>query len=183
MNGRIVIASAVVVVAISSIWCINLTAQESPHAMPPGMTHEEHARQVQREADMKARGSAVMGFDQETTVHHFVLRPDGGAIEVEVKNDEDEQGREQVRAHLRAIAREFAAGEFVRPFATHGEEPSGVAVMKARRGEIKYVFEPTRAGGRVRLVTSDRAARTAIHEFLRYQIREHKTGDALTIAR
>src|SRR5690349_13469364 len=60
------------------------TAQDPPHAMPPGMTHEEHLKQLQKDADLKKRGAAAMGFDQETTAHHFLLLPDGGAIEVSV---------------------------------------------------------------------------------------------------
>jgi hypothetical protein len=33
------------------------------------------------------------------------------------------------------------------------------------------------------IATSHRKARGAIHEFLRYQIREHATGDSLTVGK
>jgi hypothetical protein len=41
------------------------------------------------------------------------------------------------------------------------------------------------AGGRVRvrITTSDPKARAAVHLFLRYLIKEHRTGEALTVAK
>jgi hypothetical protein len=38
----------------------------------------------------------------------------------------------------------------------------------------------TPKGGRVNIVTTDAAALGAVHEFLKYQIVEHKTGDSTT---
>ena len=35
--------------------------------------------------------------------------------------------------------------------------------------------------GRVDIVTTDAAALAGVHEFLRYQIAEHKTGDPATV--
>lgn len=49
-------------------------------AMPPGLTHEEHLAQLQKDAELKKRGAAAMGFDQDKTTHHFILAADGGSI-------------------------------------------------------------------------------------------------------
>ena len=86
-----------------------------------------------------------------------------------------------IRVHLKEIAAEFAAGAFDKPFATHNETPPGVATMPRRQKAIAYVYEDTTAGARVRISTTDSKARSAIHEFLRYQIREHATGDPLSV--
>jgi hypothetical protein len=72
----------------------------------------------------------------------------------------------------------FAAGDFEAPLLIHAETPPGVAVMKRLRGQIRYEFEPTERGGRVRIRTENSEALVAIHEFLRYQIRDHRTGDS-----
>ena len=37
--------------------------QDHP-SMPPGMSHEEHMKQMSKDAEMKRRGDAAMGFDQ-----------------------------------------------------------------------------------------------------------------------
>jgi len=154
-----------------------LYAQESQHAMPPGVSHEEHQRQMQK------RGAAAMGFDQDTTVHRFLLSSDGGAIEVRAKDPADTATCEQIRRHLHEIAGAFADGDFSKPFITHAEMPPGVAVMQQRKAAIRYAFEELPSGGRVRITTHDATAQQAIHEFLRYQIREHGTGDPTKVPR
>ena len=49
--------------------------------------------------------------------------------------------------------------------------------MRQLKSAIKYRFEETANGGRVRIATTNADAVAAIHAFLRYQIREHRTGD------
>jgi hypothetical protein len=150
-------------------------------AMPPGMTHEEHLAQRKKDAEMKQRGADAMGFDQDATSHHFRLTETGGVIEVSTNAAGDTAGRDQVRAHLTEIAAEFAKGNFEKPLMTHAEVPPGVETMKRMTGRIQYSFEATPRGGLVRIATDDAAARRAVHEFLRYQITEHATGDPLVV--
>jgi len=158
-----------------------LAALAAQHAqMPAGMTHEAHLAQMKKDADLKARGALAMGFDQEKTTHHFLLTADGGIIEVGVSEPSDVANRDAIRSHLKDIAGEFARGDFTRPFATHNEVPPGVKTMQQRIGSITFRYEDTANGGRVVIRTADRQARTAIQEFLRYQIREHATGDPLS---
>jgi len=147
--------------------------------MPAGVTHEQHLAQLKKEDDLKKRGAAAMGFDQDKTTHHFLLAADGGSIEVAANDPSDQASRGQIRGHLKEIAAEFARGSFARPLATHSELPPGVRTMQQRQQAIVYQYEDIANGGRVRISTADRKALAAIHEFLRYQIREHATGDPL----
>jgi hypothetical protein len=149
--------------------------------MPAGMTHEQHLKQMAKDEALQHRGAEAMGFDQAATIHHFRLSSSGGAIEVTVKDQADEANRQFIRSHLKEIADQFTAGDFAKPLMTHGEMPDGVAEMARRRGVISYAFEAWPDGGRVRIETTDRNALDAVHRFLRYQIREHKTGDSLTV--
>lgn len=148
--------------------------------MPPGITHEEHLAQMEKAAELKKRGEATMGFDQDTSTHHFTLTADGGLIDVGVNDPSNANGVAQIRSHLATIAIDFAEGNFGTPLATHGETPPGVSTLRARRRLIRYQYEDTPHGGRVVIATADGPARSAIHTFLRYQIREHATGDPLT---
>ena len=51
-------------VAVSILVAAPVAAMLAQHsAMPPGMSHEEHLAQIQKEAELKKRGAAVMGFD------------------------------------------------------------------------------------------------------------------------
>ena len=124
----------------------------------------------------------VMGFDQATTAHHFSLFADGGRIAVDVKNTDDTRNRDAIRMHLSHIATMFGDGDFEAPMLVHNtKDVPGIAVLTERRAAITYRFVDTPAGGRVDVVTKDPAALDALHAFLRYQIREHKTGDPVTI--
>lgn len=135
-------------------------------------------------AGMHARGAAVMGFDQDKTVHHFYLFDDGGAIEIAVKDPADTANRDAIRAHLPHIAQRFGAGSFEAPMQTHGtKEVPGIAVLTALKGRIVYQYAETPNGGRVDIRSSDPAAVAAVHDFLRYQIAEHRTGDSHAVGK
>ena len=123
------------------------------------------------------RQAHAMGFSQETTKHTFRLFSDGGAIEVRAKDDAT---LKLVREHLRVIAKSFAAGDFSKPQEVHDRLPEGAAKMKELRSEITYRYNDLASGGQVRIKTKSPRALEAIHEFLRFQIREHKTGDSTT---
>jgi len=147
--------------------------------MPPGMTHDEHLKQMAKEDAMKKRGAAAMGFDQDAIAHHFRLAKDGGSIEVDVKDVADATSRAAVRTHLKQIASQFAHGDFSKPLMTHAENPPGAERMAELRSAIEYEYDDTDGGGRVRIRSSNAEAIRAVHEFLRYQIREHHTSDVM----
>src|ERR1044072_5280376 len=163
---------SLVALGLLSMLASVVRAQEHP-SMPPGISHDAHLAQMQKDAELKKRGAAAMGFDQDATTHHFLLTSDGGIIDVAVTQASDTSNRDAIRAHLKDIAAEFARGDFAKPFATHGEVPPGVKTMQQRLKAIAFHYEDTPAGGRVVIRTEDGKARNAIREFLRYQIREH----------
>jgi hypothetical protein len=132
-------------------------------------------------AAMNARGDKAMGFSQDKTTHHFTLMEDGGSIEVLVNDPKDAATREQIRGHLSHIAQMFEHGNFQIPMLVHGKMPDGAAVMQERKTKITYAYEETNSGGRVRIRTSDPEALEGVHEFLRFQIGEHRTGDATEV--
>jgi hypothetical protein len=125
-----------------------------------------------------ARGDHAMGFSHEKSAHHFRLLSDGGAIEVVANEPDDRATRDEIRAHLSHIAQMFTEGDFQLPMFIHDKVPPGVTVMESKRAAISYTFEPTPTGGRVRIATADKDALGAIHQFLAFQIDDHRTGDS-----
>jgi hypothetical protein len=132
-------------------------------------------------AEMNERGDRVMGFSQAKTTHHFRLLEDGGSIEVGANDPDDAASRDQIRQHLKDIAGAFSEGKFQAPAEIHEQTPPGVPVMQELKAAIDYRFEPTENGGRVRITTADGRALDAVHEFLRFQIEDHQTGDPLNV--
>jgi hypothetical protein len=161
--GRSILASLILVMATLVV----VYAQHSKKG------HESNAGE-----EMNKRGDHVMGFDHTKTTHHFLLQESGGSIEVTANNSDDVESSEQIRMHLKHIAKMFAEGNFNAPMLIHDQTPPGVPVMKELKGEIKYNYEAIDRGAAVRISTKNPMALKAIHDFLRFQIKEHKTGDS-----
>jgi hypothetical protein len=127
---------------------------------------------------VEERGDHVMGFSHDKATHHFVLYPDGGAIELEANTASDTTTRDQIRMHLGHIAQMFAEGDFQAPMLIHDQVPPGVPTLQRLKKDISYRFEEMDRGGRVRISTKNQEALKAIYEFLRFQISDHHTGDS-----
>jgi hypothetical protein len=136
--------------------------------------HKQH-----QDAGLNARGNKAMGFDQNKTTHHFLLKDDGGIIQVEANDKQDLKSRDAIRGHLSHIAILFSEGDFDIPMFIHDRMPDGVPVMKELKDAITYKYEDMERGGKVILVSQNADAIKAIHEFLQFQIEDHKTGDPL----
>ena len=124
------------------------------------------------------RGDRVMGFSHEKTKHSFKLHDDGGAVEVRANDEADAESIEAIRAHLKEIAKEFTAANFAKPKEIHDREPDGVPVMKELGSRVTYTYEKIERGGRVRIRTAERRGVEAVHQFLKFQIDDHRTGDS-----
>ena len=82
---------------------------------------------------------------------------------------------------MQKIAAMFAQGDFSLPVFIHDTVPPGVEVMKRLKDQIAYTAENTVKGAQVRIVTVSPEALEAVHEFLRFQIKDHRTGDTLEV--
>jgi hypothetical protein len=89
------------------------------------------AQDSQHQQDVQTRGDQAMGFSHEMTTHHFLLTKDGGVIEAEADNPNDQASRDAIRQHLQHIAKLFSEGDFNAPTFIHGQTPPGVPEMKA----------------------------------------------------
>ena len=147
-------------------------------AQQPQPTDPQKSKHDSMES-MNERGDKVMGFDHDLTTHHFLLKANGGVIQIEANNKTDTASRDEIRQHMRHIAKMFGEGNFSAPMLIHEQNPPGADVMKQLKAKIKYEFGENERGAFIRISTSDAAALKAIHEFLRFQIKEHKTGDPL----
>ena len=137
----------------------------------PMMQSSQHAKGVDH------RGDQAMGFSHEKTQHHFRLFSDGGSIDVVVKSKTDADQVAAIRTHLKMIAGMFSQGDFHLPMFIHDRAVPGQKTMQSKRRAITYSYGDLSEGGRVRIRTSDVKALAAIHKFLRFQVKDHRTGD------
>ena len=137
----------------------------------------------QRHEGVVQRGDQVMGFSHDKTTHHFRLYADGGAIEVAANQAEDTESRDAIRGHLGHIVTMFAEGNFSAPMLIHAENPPGTETMKRLRDAIQYKLVTTERGASIRITTKNADALRAVHEFLRFQISDHQTGDSSEVTK
>ncbi|HSH46294.1 MAG TPA: hypothetical protein VK966_10580 [Longimicrobiales bacterium] len=128
-------------------------------------------------AALQQRGGSArgMGVDQYESAHRFDDLEDGGRIELQDTAGND-AAVERIRTHMQGIARAFAGGDFSTPGFVHDmHEVPGTRVMAERRDAIRFEYAPLPRGGEVRIQTTDSVAMRAIHEFMEFQRRDHRS--------
>src|SRR5580704_11030898 len=140
--------------------------------------HDQHAA---HRAVVESHGDQAMGFPHDKTTHHFRMMSDGGTIEVTVNDADDKANTGAIRSHLSHIATRFGSGDFSTSMFIHDGVPPGVTTMKLMKSAIHYTYEEMPSGGRLRIQSDDPIAVAAIHDFVRFQITDHQTGDSLQV--
>ncbi len=59
----------------------------------------------------------------------------------------------------------------------------GTKALAANKDKVSFTYRETPNGGRVDIVTTDAATLKAAHDFMRFQIADHKTGDSGQVTR
>ncbi len=134
-------------------------------------------------AGVAGRGEshAGMGFSQTTTTHHFILTPGGGIVQVTANDPKNSDQIATIQTHLKHIAEMFSEGNFDIPHFVHDQTPPGVPTMQKLKGAIHYTAEMTDNGATVKIITDSPEGIAAVHDFLRFQIIDHETGDSLNV--
>ena len=139
-------------------------------------------QQQDHQAMVNEHGDRVMGFSHEKTTHHFELNRDGGVIDVRADDVKDTASRDQIRSHFHHIVQMFADGNFNAPMLVHSRsDVPGTVTMKRLKDQIHWSLSETPRGARIDIAADNRDSLAAVHEFLRFQIADHKTGDCTSV--
>ena len=85
--------------------------------------------------------------------------------------------------HLSHVAEMFSAANFNAPMFIHDTTPPpGVPTMTKLHSEIHYQYQQTDNGAKITIATANPKALQVVHEFLRFQIDEHQTGDSTEVS-
>ena len=136
--------------------------------------HPDHAKMHKDTgfAALQMRGMLFMGVDQYTSTHKFDALPDGGRIELQ-RNEDDDEGTRTIRKHMREIAAMFGSGDFSTPASVHMKAVPGVKVLAERKSKIEYTVTDLPRGAELRIRTRDKQALQAIREFMAFQRQDH----------
>jgi len=124
-----------------------------------------------------SRVNKVSGFDSERVVRHFYILKNGGAIEVSAKDPNDEATVKAVQVYLKKESDLWTKGNFENQTAIYGRLPEGTPQLKKMRDEVTFEAVREDNGGVLRMFTVNPQARSAIYDYLRFQIDQLKTGD------
>lgn len=139
--------------------------------------HEQHMKAAKTDGAAVDARHDTFGMSHESTHHNFRLFQDGGAIELRANDASDTATIEMIRKHLREINASFVKNNFSTPAFVHGHTPDGVKEMKTLKRQIRYRYEDVDGGGRIRMTTTDPKALAAVHDFMKFQVAEHRTDD------
>jgi hypothetical protein len=126
---------------------------------------------------VNSNGDQVMGFSHEKTTHHFELNYEGGVIDIRSDDAKDTLSRNEIRTHLHHIVKMFSNGNFDAPMLVHSTAVPGTADMANLKSELHWTVKNTSRGAKIIVVADSKPALDAVHEFLRFQIEDHQTGD------
>jgi hypothetical protein len=162
---------------VSSVLAQDAKPDDTMKDCPMHDQHADHHKTVEKNGDQ------AMGFPHDKSTHHFRILSDGGAIEVTANDSNDKTNAAAIRFHLSRIATMFGSGDFSTPMFVHDGVPPGVTTMKLMKSAIHYTYEELPSGGIVRIKSEDPIAIAAIHDFIRFQITDHQTGDSLEVSK
>jgi len=168
-------------VAVLLITVSSFAHAQSESQHQHSMKHDTSSADQKHYEDVNRHGDMAMGFSHTKTLHHFGLTTTGGVIQVQTTDEKDVQSREQIRKHLQHISRAFKQGDFAAPQMTHSRIPPGVPTIQRLKSDIEYKYVETASGGKVVISTANPDALKGVHEFLRFQIQDHRTGDPETV--
>jgi hypothetical protein len=120
-------------------------------------------------------GAQVMPFDQSQATHMFLSDPNGGVLEIVVR-DMNQTQIALVRSHLLQEAARFTSGNYTDPAYIHGKTMPGLDQLQSRALAVSVRYFETPTGAAITFSSSDRDMVSAIHQWLAAQQRDHNSG-------
>lgn len=130
-----------------------------------------------RQAEVEARGAAVMPFDQNLTMHQFT-KTDSGGVETVTANDPGDTAQiKLIQDHLMHEQVLFSKGNFTDPMAIHGMQMPGILDLQrgAQAGRLRVEYVALADGARLDYITSDASLISAMHTWFDAQLMDHGT--------
>ena len=130
--------------------------------------------------ELNSRFSKALGVEIDKVAQHYYLVKAGGVIELTAKDPNDTATVKAIQKYLDMQKDLFEKGKNESENEVHGKVPDGVLVLKKMRNDITFYTNKQDDGAVLRMFTTNAQAKEAVYEFIKFQIGEHNTGDALT---
>lgn len=135
--------------------------------------HAEPPADPARLDEVAERGSHVMPFSLEKTVHVFNKTEHGGLQQVVAKDAVDHEQIGLIRQHLLDISERFKQGDFTKQRRIHGDDMPGLAELAAASSAVRFEYRELPNGAEIEYSTEQPALIDAIHAYFNAQLSDH----------
>ncbi|MCC5950994.1 MAG: aspartate carbamoyltransferase [Acidimicrobiia bacterium] len=144
-------------------------------------SEESVAPTTDRQQAVAERGSEVMPFDLDATMHVFTPTDDGGVQDVVAEDSTATEQVRLIREHLAEETERFARGDFGDPASIHGDDMPGLTVLADAHDRLEVTYSDIADGGRITYVGTSPEVVAAVHDWFAAQVADHgdhaMTGD------
>lgn len=128
----------------------------------------------ERVVEVAQRGTQVMPFDLDKTMHIFSKTDLGGIQQVITKDESDIQQLDLVRKHLIDIAQQFTQRNYSGPEHIHGKDMPGLmALRNAEPAAISIIYSKLDNGAQIEYSSPNPKLVNAIHQWFDAQVKDH----------
>lgn len=138
---------------------------------------------INRLSEVREKGSDVMPFDLDKTLHTFEKTGYGGVQIVSIRDSVYTDQLIPIREHLEKIASDFKNGNFSDPINIHGSEMAGLETLQTNTSKFSVKYSELENGAKLEYRSTDGNIISAIHLWFEAQITDHgmdatdNTGD------
>ncbi|HEY4476583.1 MAG TPA: hypothetical protein VJB69_01165 [Candidatus Paceibacterota bacterium] len=130
-----------------------------------------------RQEMIHEKGSFVMPFDLNKTLHAFTKSESGGTQSVVVR-DASDADLSLIRMHLQMEVQNFSAGNFSDPTQLHGEDMPGVSTLTQNFKKMTVTYRELSNGAAIDFQSTDAETIAAIHAWFDAQLSDHGSDAA-----
>jgi len=156
---------------INTLQAMILLSSISCNTFADDVMNRHHAHHLQ---EIAKRGSQVMPFALEKTLHQFTPTANGGVQRVIARDSQDSEQIALIQQHLLDMTKKFSQRDFSGPGYIHGANMPGLqtlAAASANQLQIDYTSEKN--GASIQYSSQDAEIVTAIHQWFAAQLHDH----------
>jgi hypothetical protein len=123
--------------------------------------------------EVAERGSHVMPFHLDKTLHVFNKTEHGGIQQVITKNAGDNEQITLIRRHLSDLSERFKQGDFSQQRRIHGDSMPGVSELAGAYRNVNFAYRELPNGAEIEFTANEPALIDAIHRYFDAQLSDH----------
>jgi hypothetical protein len=128
---------------------------------------------INRIDEVREKGTEIMPFDLDKTLHTFEKSSDGGVQIVSLRDNNNADQLNPIREHLKKIAYDFENGIFDDPVSIHGGDMPGLATLQANASKFSIKYFELENGAKLEYRSTDKDIISAIHLWFDAQVSDH----------